>query len=611
MSGTIQQNARNLLNAPRHKTNINKLYQRLFGVGSIFYQILQAISDGKPEATNLILELLPQMVDQQPNLEQASLSYDKINDYLKNIWEEIRREKKGPKLPGFVEFVQSKKYMINPIYTNIEKRIAVMVDWLSIHDPNSQQKSDFLNQLVENKNKLLGHLEKAIAALSHNKDSFGSRVLRFTTKRIYEYLNEGISYQRKWDYIELLRSPYMSLDDSHLPLINPALQMIEGFEPWRRMLRHIKSNKYSFDDILRFIGDPKRPEWDTNYSTAKHINEYLYEKEGIDPKDYTDSIEFAKRDAESAFEEFKSIFELAYVYGNIKEQTKETIIQTVLNVKDYFIDTHNFTHFKDLLNVLKKRIEEEKIIRKEQLEQSKQEIERKHDLKNTPIMDYIEEYIRDNNFSVAEHLLNRADNGLREVPKELQQDEFGTDYHGAFINMYQNLYNVCKRYKNNTPVNWGPTWVEKHLIRKKWPQGKINDSINFIKNWPKSKGSFSTRTQLNYFLKGLKFQVRSVQLDEKRSTYRYDVYKVKVEPTAKHLSDYSHPIAQFGTKLKSPLYVVCMFGTSSSEEVVNTMANALQLGEHHRYYGWHIDAGTEKKIAEQFKSDTSSYHFSC
>lgn len=81
---------------------------------------------------------------------------------------------------------------------------------------------------------------------------------------------------------------------------------------------------------------------------------------------------------------------------------------------------------------------------------------------------------------------------------------------------------------------------------------------------------------------------------------REEMWQVTVRPTARSLADYLHPIAAFGTQMKSPLQVIFLYGSHTPQQLVDTVTS-LNLGTMSIVFiDQPIDAAARRYIGEIF-----------
>jgi hypothetical protein len=180
------------------------------------------------------------------------------------------------------------------------------------------------------------------------------------------------------------------------------------------------------------------------------------------------------------------------------------------------------------------------------------------------------------------------------------------DYHGAFLQKYDRLYGICQKNKGDVVKNWGFKSIESELNRD-WTSRLIQNSERFIRSWPKRKDDPGNSSAVLNILKYMGFDTTKVEHHpSNRTGDKYNYYKVFAIPTQKHLRDYPHPIASYGTLMNSYIHVVCLFGSNSANELINIMANKMQLGGNTIVLmDGALSLTDRRKVAEQFKSQTS------
>lgn len=109
-------------------------------------------------------------------------------------------------------------------------------------------------------------------------------------------------------------------------------------------------------------------------------------------------------------------------------------------------------------------------------------------------------------------------------------------------------------------------------------------------------------SRLQHLWPGLGLIVRGALLDR---TKRQEVYQVHVEPTAKNMPDYLHPIAAFGTQIKTPLNVVVLYGKNVAQELVDTISSLNLGGISIVLIDYPLDRSVRRQIAEIFRTRTS------
>ena len=195
---------------------------------------------------------------------------------------------------------------------------------------------------------------------------------------------------------------------------------------------------------------------------------------------------------------------------------------------------------------------------------------------------------------MAEEYLNRAETGECELDDALLYDN---DYFSDFLtpSVYDPLLQECIRSKGRNLKTFGWNYVEKQLPRD-WTARLRDSSRALVSNWP-ARRDMASPAQVQGLLKGLGIDAGGAV---KAMGRREEMWQVTVRPTARSLADYLHPIAAFGTQMKSPLQVIFLYGSHTPQQLVDTVTS-LNLGTMSIVFiDQPIDAAARRYIGEIF-----------
>lgn len=195
---------------------------------------------------------------------------------------------------------------------------------------------------------------------------------------------------------------------------------------------------------------------------------------------------------------------------------------------------------------------------------------------------------------MAEEYLNRAETGECELDDALLHDN---DYFSDFLtpSVYDPLLQECIRSKGRNLKTFGWNYVEKQLPRD-WTARLRDSSRALVSNWP-ARRDMASPAQVQGLLKGLGIDAGGAV---KAMGRREEMWQVTVRPTARSLADYLHPIAAFGTQMKSPLQVIFLYGSHTPQQLVDTVTS-LNLGTMSIVFiDQPIDAAARRYIGEIF-----------
>ena len=380
--------------------------------------------------------------------------------------------------------------------------------------------------------------------------------------------------QPPWLFSDLLLTGVLSLDSNGLPILNEALTQVRFNEPWRNVLRHIKAEKKPVsvvkDEILGVTGQSGLFD---NLHQLEMIGKWLKSTD----EDYIideSQIKLATENARLVTEKFRERLELAYTYNQINETEKETLAGIVSQYEEYFYEIGDFACWRHFIDGLHSLIEEY-VDKRQQALLAELKL-RKAKSPGSVLLAEVERLLKEErNFAVAEEYINRFDTHFNRDESELS-DLLETvkeeDYLSLYIEKEAALSSLCKLNSGRTLKSFGWAYLERKLPDK-WTSRQRKDSEELISSWPVRKNG-TTPQMIEKLFTCLGFNIKSV---EKVSGYKEEIFKLTVVPTPRNMSDYLHPIAAFGTQMKSPLHVVVLYGNYTEMQLVDTVS-FLNLG---------------------------------
>ena len=333
-----------------------------------------------------------------------------------------------------------------------------------------------------------------------------------------------------------------------------------------------------------------------------HQLEMLGKLLGDDSDDYTITEGQLKDAADSADDRatrFQEKLELAYTYNQINETEKENLIGIVNQYRTSFYEAKDFACWRHFLEALENQITEFAMGRKKQLRNRLDS-----HLKENPESSLIKEANRlleeEMNFAVTEEYINRFEGGETELDDEVILHDI--EYFSDFIepSHFEPLLQECRRCNGKMLSNFGWNYVERNLPRE-WTSRQREDSKNLVTNWPKRKAT-ATPVQIRTLFAGLGFDV----IDAERTTVKKEeVFKVNIRQTPKSMADYRHPIASFGTQIKSPINAIMLYGNYTEKQLVDTVSNLDLGGIAIVLLDRPVDVASRRLIGELFHTQTS------
>jgi len=162
------------------------------------------------------------------------------------------------------------------------------------------------------------------------------------------------------------------------------------------------------------------------------------------------------------------------------------------------------------------------------------------------------------------------------------------------------LLRICRQGKGLALKKFGWDYVEKRFP-KNWTNRNKEDSKTMISNWP-ARRDLATPEQIKVLFKCLGFNVTDAIRKKKGSE---DLFQIVVQPTAKSMADYRHPIASFGTQIKNAINIVTIDANYTPLQLVDSVMSLDLGGIAIVLYNKPLDAADRRLIGEIFHTKTS------
>lgn len=586
----LQSAARECLVLKTPKTRMKTLptlYSKCFGKGSDLFECMTIISEDDRSNAELVGINLDEFCDIQNGA--RSLSSDKIEDKLLQSWYDV-----NPKNKFKLEYDAKDQAM-----RQFTVRLEIMRSWIEIVNNINNREKD-----IERSKKLKVEILKLIQDVQTKpswKKEKNANILIWSLNYIQDYLNGQVSKLRI--YSEFINSGFLTVDNDGVPVIDAGLASVKYYEPWRLVLKHILSPRRPYAEVKTEILGGNLEKEDDGLKDNLHQLEMIGRLLEDTSDDYKVS-DSQEKDAEASANERKTKFqeklELAYTYNQINETEKEKLLDIVELHKPVFYESKDFACWRMFLEALEKQItiyaKERELLLRSRLDEK---------IKNNPESSLLREADRllkeDMNLAVTEEYLTRFDAG----ETELDSGEVGydSDYFDDFLRKenFDSLMQECKRHIGSSPLSvFGWNYIEKHLPAD-WSSRHRDDSKNLVTSWPKRAGTTSPASIKTLFTY-LGFEVIGVKRDSEQKS---EVFKVEVERIARSKADYLHPIAAFGTQMKSPINVILLFGNHGAQELVDKVTSLDLGGISIVLIDRPIDLATRRLIGEIFHKQKS------
>lgn len=592
----LRMSARECLIVKAPKTRMKALpsmYSACFGIGSELHGCMTIISENKQDKDDveLVEMILSEYCDEHNG--ERNLSNFKIEDKLTKAWYDANPKKKF-KLEYDARDQALRQFRV---------RLEIMQVWVE-HINNMNNRKHDISRLKT----LRADIIKLIQGIQKNsswKNRKNANILTWALFHMQQYLNGQVVKLKI--YSEFLCTGILTVGNDGIPVIDPDLAQVKYYEPWRNVLAHINSVKKSVTDVKgEILGDKLDDKADEeglkdNLHQLEMLGKLLEDNDEnyiITERQLKDAIE----SADDRATRFQEKLELAYTYNQINETEKENLLGIVNQYKSGFYEAKDFACWRRFLEALEKQITEFAKGRKRQL-RARLDARLKENPKSSLLNEANRLLEQEMNFAVTEEYINRFEGGETDLDDDVILHDI--DYFSDFLEPrnFDPLLQECRRCNGKSLSVFGWNYVERNMPRE-WTSRQREDSRNLVTNWPKRKGT-ATPAQIRSLFTGLGFEVNDA---ERITAKKEEVFKVAVVQTAKSMADYRHPIAAFGTQIKSPINAIMLFGNYTEKQLVDTVSSLDLGGISVVLLDRPVDAASRRLIGEIFHTQTSRHN---
>lgn len=565
--GGLRKEAKNYLSVQSPKTRMKVLpilYTNCFGLGSDLFECMTIIAEDKEDQDSV--EYVETILAEYCNRQNDAfiLNSWKIEESLANEWDKI---------------VEKNKFKLeydahDQAIRQFTSRLELMLTWYE-QMGNLKKREQDISRLRVLKQEILATCTDIQKDGAWKKEPY-SNILSWLLISMKDYLNG--SYSKQHIFAELLLTGVIPVNEDGAPNIDPTMAGIRYYEPWRNALRHIVAEKRSAEDVkAEILGDNiESDDEEAGLKDNLHQLEMLGKLVESDDDDYVITEAQVKEATDSANERtvrFKETLELAYTYNQINEIEKETLSSIMTRYKKDFYAAMDFATWRRFLEALELQIKEYAAGRKVGL-RSRLDRRLVND-PNAPILLEADKLLEnDMNFAVTEEYLNRYEAGETDFDVDSDSILHDKNYFDDFLKgeNFEEILRECRRNDGRMLKSFAWAYLEKRLPHD-WTSRLRDDSKTLINCWP-SKRDTTNAEQIKTLFTCLGLNVIHAV---KVNTRKEQTFQIDVKPTPKSMSDYRHPIAAFGTQLKSPMNVIVLYGNYTEKQLVDTITS-LDLG---------------------------------
>ena len=524
------------------------------------------------------------------------ISADKIDAFFAEQWKNAIDEIHGPR---DLNAAQKAK-----VIEHVRKRLVLMERWLQITDSTSGD-SVSSGKLMSLRRDILQEIKHLLPVVKSNYASYECAIIQTALKRISEKL-AGQLLERTDEFVEFLRTGVFCVDEDYIPFVDDLFSSYRYYEPWRNALRHVATPVVGLKHVLQQISNPENSELYDNVGQAISICQYL-DDVNINERQYSEDVDSARAAAKNEVKQFRDELELAFAYGRISEAEKEDISEGIELAYEKFDEFKNYGCLRTFLDALRRVMNDTAAAIFDGL---KQDIEER--LKTTTsekLREVLENALTklnepERNFVVAEEYINRYDAGNSddmELAESVDNNAFLRFVNSAF----DELYDYCQKNYNGALRGFGCDYIEGKLRKQKVSAQYVDSSRALLRSMPNRPEEAKPNNILN-MLRELGFDATGARVVHSTAVGSSFVHlSVDVNPDAKDKAEYAHPVDIMGTKLKSPVDVICLFGRMQANDIVNKVCSLELKRTAIVFLNGALDIQSRRQIAERFHREKS------
>lgn len=554
----LQRRAKELMRVPVvtiHLHGIPELLSSCFGHKSYYHACMEIIAQNRHQNRDVLEAVLRET--HELHGESYELDERHLEDVIDVAWSAATKNQNTKKLP--LKMVARRQ-----IREAFLERLELMKEWVESAVPLDSGRADHLRKLKHSVLQALKSLPSC--CVEKEKAVEYSGVVSYMTEYLGSKLEQRVCVPL---FADALRTGFVALDDRFQPVLEKGMCEIPYYEPWRRVLKHIAFRDNTLEAAEEAISaDPQSPMFDN-----LHQLELLARLHGQDIRE-SGTVEKARRRAQDKTRDFRGSLELAYAAGRITEQDKEDLLQMLFYEED-FLSSRDFGCWKQFLEALDSQQKARVAFHKRELEE---QIARRRALgRVSSILDMAERLLKDGQFTVAEEYVNIFDRNDNDNSKELKSvfDEDNRLEEFLRPENFDTLYEYSMNTLRGRALSkGGPDFLKKHFPAG-WTTTYKEESSRFVQSWPSAKA----KTQPQDVCRLMESLGMTVSEVSRLPNKKEDMFELRIKPVPSDYADYPHPIAAFGTEMKSPLTVVAFYGGKQAKDIVDTV-NRLRPSGH-------------------------------
>lgn len=589
--------ARELIPEPRISSGLKAMVpmlSRCFGQKSNLCACMEIIAADKREERELV-----EAVYQRFCGKESGLSAQQIDSFYEENWSWASEKIRAPR--DVFPVLRQK------VIDQIRARLNVMEHWLQLTE-DSDAKKQRAEQLSSLRSRILAEMGRILSLLEEECAPGDRAVLRAGILRLQGKL-EGRLMEEGGEFADFLRTGIFALDDAGIPCVDEYFSSYRYYEPWRNALRHIMEPVRGLREVLERVSDPADELLYDNIGQAVAICRYLKSRgmDGCSEKRYIADAEAIRRTAKGNIEQFKGELESAFAYGRLADESvKEDILEVLKYAWDQFDGSRYYGCLRTLLNAQRRIIEDATEARLQELQQDIDDRLKNASPRLEPILRMARAKLEepDRNFVVAEEYINRYDAGVAD-----EMDTTLVSVENPFLDFvggaYKELYELCMVNSSGSLRGFGADYVERKLRDRKVSAQYQESSRALLRSIP-NQPIEAEGGRITVVLRELGFDVVKVTGTSSPGSGGSMAHLLaEIRPDPKDKAEYAHPVNIMGTKLQSPVDVICFFGRMQPNDIVDKVCRLELNRTAIVFLNGTLDLPGRRQIAERFHKDKS------
>lgn len=399
-------------------------------------------------------------------------------------------------------------------------------------------------------------------------------ILEKTVALILERLEGNMTqerYRRNF-YIDLLKAPFVALDEERMPIIESRDEQICALDFCKRAAMYVDVPERKWSDVVKKIFTYSADRKCFNFGCVEIIRKYLEELGRSDEfgeyntQKTISGLSSPNREKQSPAkwrEDFIARFEMAKSDEWFDLDTIRSIEERIKAQEEIYYRDHNYGIYGRALLRMIEYFDEVAQKKKPELQNRLDMLKEKYEeIESWPIVRVIQESIDKLRFGVADSYLVQAERGSFDIVEDNQQQE--SRLFEEFLSKYNAYYELAKPESGLT--------LEKAFTQTH-PNVSSEDyksAVTFLKYWPQKDRQSATNVDAIMRSIGQDKMLDKVTYKSKEG-YFFVKFDEKQEYTP------AHPIAKFGSQMyEKGLQVGIVSGSDDADDLFSDISAVLR-----------------------------------